>query len=70
MDTFTAFVESQVNVEDCPLSIDVGDAEMVTVGAGFGAGATGGGGGGGGTGAFFLQPLEKKTINKVSKIAG
>jgi len=30
----------------------------------------GGGGGGGGTGAFFLQPLEKKTINKVSKIAG
>jgi hypothetical protein len=69
METLVALVESQVNVEDCPLSMEVGAAESVTVGAGFGAGATGGGGAGGGAGAFFLQPLERKTTNKVSKIA-
>ena len=67
MDTLVALVELQDNVEDCPLSIDVGSAERVTVGAGAGGGATGAGGGGGGAGAFFLQPLAKQTSNSASK---
>ena len=45
----------QVNVEDPPLSMVVGFAVNVTVGAAAGGGG-GAGGGGAATGAFFLQP--------------
>jgi hypothetical protein len=57
-----AFVLVQVRVDDCPLSIVVGFADNVTVGA---VGAGGGGGGGGGAiGAFFLQPPASIRISK------
>ena len=54
MDTLVAPVVVHDKVEDWPLSIVLGLADRVAVGAD-GAGG-GGGGGGGATGAFFLQP--------------
>ena len=54
METLVAPVVVQDNVEDWPLSIVVGLADSVAVGAAAGGG--GGGGGGGATGAFFLHP--------------
>src|SRR5262245_14970306 len=54
MDTLVAPVVIHDKVEDWPLSIVLGLAESVAVGAAAGGG--GGGGGGGATGAFFLQP--------------
>jgi hypothetical protein len=53
------FDDLHVKVEDCPCSIDDGEAERVMVGTG-GGGAGGGvstfGGGGGGGVTFFLHP--------------
>ena len=55
METLVAPVVVHESVEDWPLSIVLGLADRVAVGADAGGG--GGGGGGGATGAFFLQPL-------------
>lgn len=54
METLVAPVVVQDSVADWPLSIVVGLADRVAVGATAGGG--GGGGGGGATGAFFLHP--------------
>lgn len=54
-EALVAFDEFHRSVADLPLSIELGSAEIDTVGlAGAGAGAGGGGGGGGGT--SFLHP--------------
>ena len=56
-EALVAFDELQRRVADLPLSIELGSAEIDTVGlAGAGAGAGAGGGGGGGGGGSFLHP--------------
>ena len=55
-EALVAFDELQRRVADLPLSIELGSAEIETVGLA-GAGASGGGdGGGGGGGGVFLHP--------------
>jgi hypothetical protein len=55
-DALVAPFELQRRVADLPLSIELGSAEMVTVGRAGAAGCTGGGGGGGGGGTSFSHP--------------
>ncbi|MDE0165050.1 MAG: hypothetical protein OXH92_15710 [Bryobacterales bacterium] len=64
-----AFVEDQFRVADLPRSMELGSAEIVTVGFGGGAGSGAGGGGGGGGGGSFLQPAAKTAKNTLSMIS-
>ena len=59
-----ASVELHSSVLDCPLSMLVGVAVKLTVGAG----VTLAGGGGGGGGSFFLQPAPTNRTNKRRKL--
>src|SRR6185312_2504842 len=65
--TLTAFSDVQLRLEDCPLSIEVGEAFSVTVGAG--ASAAGGAGGGGGGAAFLPQAAMPKLSRKTEATA-
>ena len=54
-EALVAFDDVHRSVADLPLSMELGSAEIDTVGRAGGAGSTGGGGGGGG-GTSFLHP--------------
>jgi hypothetical protein len=62
--TSVALLVCQVNVVDCPFSMESGLALNVAVGAG-----GGGGGGGGGGATFFLQaPNKSMTPNMITSV--